>query len=189
MASGARAIVLVSAVLLVASTVVDAKPLKGSPACSSRVKPLNRRGMLGSFLPVLAMRPLATLAVTQYLPPGSETEDFKALDSRASDFERKQAAYRAEWKARVNGLLSAQSDAEVLAAFDTLRASFRKTGGSNLPEGVSRDAFLKTCRRKEREMEAAGMWGKEVSLSFLDLKTEIDKSRAPKKMGEGPAFG
>lgn len=183
-----RARALALAVALAIASVDARKPVSGSSTGSSRIKPLNRRGLLGAFLPVLAMRPLATLAVSEYLPPGSETEEFKALDSRATEFERKQLAYRKEWQQRVEALTSSTTDEQVLAALEGLRQSFRKTGDGNLPEGVSRDAFLRTVRRKQRDMEAAGLWGKDVRLSVLDLKTCIDSARAPKRMGE-VAFG
>jgi hypothetical protein len=151
---------------------------------------VSRRCAVGSALPLLALRPLASLAATPYLAPGQETEEFKSLDARASEFKRKQLAYKKQWEEITARFISAPSDDKAFESLGELQRIFRESG-EKLPEGLSRDAFLKTVRRKQRDMEAAGKWEKPVRMRVLELKTAIDNSLKPKGMSDNgtPVFG
>ncbi|KAG8469444.1 hypothetical protein KFE25_005899 [Diacronema lutheri] len=165
----------------------------GAPPAGPALSAIDRRCLVGSFAPLLALRPLASLAAADlpYLPPGQETEEFKSLDARATAFKREQIKYASDWQQLTSRLVSATTDAEAIDAFVALKKAFRESGRSNLPEGVSRDAFLKKVRRKQREMEADGKWEKPVRMEFLELKTAIDTSLRPKGMSDSgaPTFG
>lgn len=160
-------------------------PLTRGPAASA----IDRRCMVGGLVPLLALQPLASLAADRYLPPGQETEEFKSLDARATAFKRAQMLYRENWEELTDQLMGSKDDAEVAMALAALKKAFRENGEGNLPEGVSRDSFLRQVRRKQRQMEEKGMWDKPVRLQFLDLKTAIDTSKRPKSMSDGPVFG
>lgn len=151
---------------------------------------IDRRCLIAGAAPLLALYPLASLAKTEkYLPPGQETEEFKTFDARATAFKRAQLQYKQTWQKLTDQLLSATNDAEAIEAFAALKKAFLENGERNLPEGLSRDAFLRQVRRKQREMEAKGMWEKPVRMEFLELKTGIDSSLKPKSASDGPVMG
>lgn len=182
------AVVVVAFMAIAGSAAAPVARARGRPA------PMDgnfqrRKFLYSGLMPMLLMRPLASLAVGEYLPPGMESDEFKRLDARATEFKRQQLAYKSKWNSSVQELLGARTDAELLAAFKNLREVFNGTGNGFLPEGVSRDDFLRQCRRKEREMENKGLWQKPVRMEFLDLKMAIDKSQRPKGMGDSPSFG
>lgn len=153
---------------------------------------VGRRCALGvAALPLLGLAPLAGIAydAAGYRPPGEETEEFKSLDARAAEFRRKQLEYKKIWEGLTATFVAAPDDEATLAVLANLKKTFYEVGAGSLPESVSRDAFLKTVRRKQREMEAAGQWAKPVRMSVLELKTAIDVSKRPKSMTDGPVFG
>jgi hypothetical protein len=142
---------------------------------------LGRRCAIGvAALPLLGLAPLASIAkeAISYLPPGEETEEWKTLDARAAEFRKKQQEYKKVWEGITAAFIAAPDDETALAALTNLKTAF--DGAGSLPESVSRDTFLKTVRRKQREMEAAGKWSKPVRMQVLELKTAIDVSQRPK---------
>ncbi|KAJ1627331.1 hypothetical protein T492DRAFT_1025926 [Pavlovales sp. CCMP2436] len=160
------------------------------PSVSTRSQvSISRRGLLAATAVPLFAFPLASLAAP-YLPPGSETDDFKSLDKSATDFKRRQIQYKATWAELTDKLLAAKSDDESIEVIGAMQKAFLEGGGS-LPEGVSRDTFLRSVRRKQKAMEAIGMNEKPVRMSVLALKSTIDVSRKMKGMndvGQGPVF-
>eukprot|EP00304_Pavlova_gyrans_P009310 CAMPEP_0206044034 /NCGR_PEP_ID=MMETSP1466-20131121/11353_1 /ASSEMBLY_ACC=CAM_ASM_001126 /TAXON_ID=44452 /ORGANISM="Pavlova gyrans, Strain CCMP608" /LENGTH=174 /DNA_ID=CAMNT_0053418913 /DNA_START=93 /DNA_END=617 /DNA_ORIENTATION=- len=167
---------------------ITTKP--GSKAALSKQAGIKRRDAFLAALPILAMRPLATLALSEYLPPGEETQEFKSLDQRATEFKRKQLSYKKKWEELTDKFAAARDDEEAMASLKAFQNAFFEEGNANLPEGVSRDAFLRTIRRKQKDLEAKDQWQKPVRMRFLDLKTAIDQSRRPKGMNDGaPVMG
>lgn len=165
------------------------KPIQRAPSSSQLL--VGRRCALGAAaLPLLGLAPLVGIAYDAgYLPPGEETAEFKSLDARAAEFRSKQLAYKKVWEGLTAVFVAAPDDDATLAALGDLKKAFVEVGAGSLPESVSRDAFLKTVRRKQREMEAAGQWAKPVRMRVLELKTAIDISKRPKGMTDGPVFG
>jgi hypothetical protein len=126
---------------------------------------------------------LGSDATTLYAPPEpgkrptyltEPTEEFKANESKAADFKRKNLQVKKDFVDLLNRVTDAPNDeGALLAALDEIRRSVRKNAG--LPIGITKEEVVKICRRRK----AKKYWPTNVEIAYQDLLAEIQYQQSP----------
>jgi hypothetical protein len=126
---------------------------------------------------------LGSDATTLYAPPEpgkrptyltEPTEEFKANESKAAEFRRKNLQAKKEFADLLNRVTDAPNDeGALLAALDEMRRTVRKNAG--LPIGITKEEVIKTCRRRK----AKKYWPTNVEIAYQDLLAEIQYQQSP----------